>query len=245
VLDRADRILVASPAMRDTALQLEGYRHKCVVVPYGIEPAALARTATTDRRARDLRARARGPLLLFVGRLVPYKGVDVLIRAMRSVDAHLVVIGDGPLRAALEGLATDTRVGERVTFAGTVDDNEVLAHYHACDALVLPSVTRAEAFGMVQIEAMACGKPVVSTDLPSGVPWVNQHRESGLVVPPSDVEALSVALQTLTRDAALRETRGAGARRRVAAEFTAERMAGRTMALYEEIVAERAGHARR
>jgi rhamnosyl/mannosyltransferase len=241
VLDRADRIVVASPAMRDTAGQLEGYRHKTVVIPYGIEPASLAAPAAVAARARDIRgASSSSPLLLFVGRLVPYKGVEVLIRALRDTPARLAVVGDGPLRRSLERLAADVGVADRVTFAGAVPDEELLAHYHACDALVLPSITRAEAFGMVQLEAMACSRPVVSTDLPSGVPWVNRHGESGLVVPPGDVPALAAALRLLAGDAALRERLGAGARRRVEAEFTASRMAERTVGLYEEVLAERA-----
>jgi rhamnosyl/mannosyltransferase len=244
VLDRADRIIVASPAMRETAEQLEGYRHKTVVIPYGIEPSALEASTSIRSRARAIRGDSPAPLLLFVGRLVPYKGVAVLIRALRDTAARLVVVGDGPLRPSLEQLAVALGVAGRIVFTGAVPDDEVLAHYHACDALVLPSITRAEAFGVVQIEAMACGKPVISTDLPSGVPWVNQHGDTGLVIPPGDGPALAAAIRQLAEDPALRARLGASARRRVDAEFTAERMAGRTVRLYGEVVAARAEHRR-
>lgn len=238
VLDRAARILVASPAMRDTAVQLEGYRHKCVVVPYGINLDSLALTPVAQAGAARWRHDfGPSPLLLFVGRLVPYKGVDVLIRAMRGFNGRLAVVGDGPLRESLSRLAADIGVTDRVRFVGAVPDEQVVALYHACDALVLPSVTRAEAFGMVQLEAMACGKPVISTDLPSGVPWVNQHGESGLVVPPGDVEGLGAGLQTLFADSARRAALGAGARRRVEREFSDDRMAQRTVSIYREITA--------
>ena len=130
---------------------------------------------------------------------------------------------------------------DRIRFQGAVPDDELVALYHACDLFVLPSVTRAEAFGMVQLEAMACGKPVVSTDLPSGVPWVNRHGESGLVVPPGDADALRDAMAALVTDAALRHRLGTGALQRARTEFTAVRMAERTVALYEEIIRERPG----
>jgi rhamnosyl/mannosyltransferase len=103
--------------------------------------------------------------------------------------------------------------------------------------LVLPSVTHAEAFGMVQIEAMACGKPVISTNLPSGVPWVNQHGETGLVVTPGDAAALGEAIATLAGNEPMRQRMGLAARRRVEREFTAVRMAERTVALYHEVAA--------
>jgi glycosyltransferase involved in cell wall biosynthesis len=238
VLDRASRIIVASPSMAATARQLAAHRDKCVVIPYGIDAAPLARTPAVQARAAAIRGEADLPLVLFVGRLVPYKGVDVLIRAMSGTPARLVVAGDGPLGLVLRRLASDTGVADRVSFRGTVTDEELVALYHACDLFVLPSVTRAEAFGMVQLEAMACGKPVVSTDLPSGVPWVNRHGESGLVVPPGDSEALRQTMTMLVDDDALRDRLGAGALRRAETEFTAARMADRTVALYEEVVEE-------
>lgn len=239
VLDRAARILVASPAMRDTAAQLEGYRHKCVVVPYGVALDSFASTPAVRARARQWRVElGPAPLLLFVGRLVPYKGVDVLIQAMAAVDARLAIVGDGPLRDTLEQQTARAGVADRVRFLGAVPDKEIVPLYHACDAFVLPSVTRAEAFGMVQVEAMACGKPVISTDLPSGVPWVNQHDVSGLIVPPGDHAALATAMARLTRDEQLHARLGAGARMRVEQEFTAERMAQRTVALYRTVLAE-------
>jgi glycosyltransferase involved in cell wall biosynthesis len=235
VLDRAARIIVASPSMAQSAEQLAGYRHKCAVIPYGIDAVSLAGTAAVRTRADAIRREIGRPLLLFVGRLVPYKGVDVLLRAIATLDARLVVVGDGPMRAALEAQAASSG-GGRVTFVGSVADSELAALYHACDVFVLPSVTRAEAFGMVQVEAMACGKPVVSTAVPSGVPWVNQHEVTGLVVRPGDAGELSRALQMLLASPSLRGQLGAAGRARVAAEFTATRMAERTVALYRDVL---------
>jgi glycosyltransferase involved in cell wall biosynthesis len=237
VLDRAARIVVSSPRIAEHATELQAYRHKCAVIPFGVELSRFELTASIAARAREIRSRHRGCLVLFVGRLVPYKGVNVLIDALRDVEATAVVVGGGPLGPVLREHARVAGVSPRVQFAGEVEEQELLALYHACDMLVLPSVTHAEAFGMVQIEAMACGKPVICTDLPSGVPWVNQHGRTGLVVGPGDPAALAEAITMLRDDSPMRQRMGVAARRRVEQEFTAERMAERTVALYHEVVA--------
>jgi glycosyltransferase involved in cell wall biosynthesis len=239
VLRRAARIIVSSPRLAEHAQALRPYAVKCQVVPFGIDLDRLAASDAVLARATAIRARYRGPLVLFVGRLVPYKGVSVLLDAVAGLDVTTVIAGDGPLSAALRAQASRLPLPRRVVFTGEIDETELLALYHACDMFVLPSVTRAEAFGMVQLEAMGCGKPVISTDLPSGVPWVNQHGESGLVVPPGDAAALRGAIETLACDDALRARLGTGARLRVEREFTAARMAERTLSLYASILDER------
>ena len=237
VLDRAARVVVSSPALAEHAAALQPYQQKCRVVPFGIDLARLTPGATVLTRAAQIRAQHPGPLALFVGRLVPYKGVSVLLEAVRHLDLTTIIVGRGPLEGALRAQAAEGEGRGQVVFAGDVNDQELLALYHACDVFVLPSVTKAEAFGMVQLEAMACGKPVISTDLPSGVPWVNRHGVSGLVIPPNDAGALREALQSLVGDERCRRTLGAGARARVEQEFTAARRAERTLALYREVVA--------
>ena len=155
--------------------------------------------------------------------------------------APAVLVGDGPQRQRLEALATELGVRSRIVFAGELDESALVAWYHACDIFALPSTTRAEAFGVVQTEAMACGKPVVSTSVPSGVPWVNQHGETGFVVPPGDAAALSVALNRLVAEPDLRRRMGEAGRLRVAEEFTADRMSARAVELYREVASEPAG----
>jgi rhamnosyl/mannosyltransferase len=162
--------------------------------------------------------------------------VDVFLEAMRQVPATALIVGDGPLRSTLEAAAARLGLSTRVRFLGHVEDEEVVAHMHACDLFVLPSVTRAETFGVVQLEAMACGKPVVSTNVPTGVPWVNRHDETGLVVEPGDAAALAGALNSLVGDAALRTRLGTRARQRVEETFTVERMTSKSTALYREVV---------
>ena len=236
MLSRADRIVVASPQVAALADELQPHRAKCVMIPYALDPDQHAMTDTIAPRVQQIRSESAEPLVLFVGRLVAYKGIDVLLRALRDVKARAVIVGDGPLRSELKQLARELGVADRVRFAGNTEPEELTALYNACDLFVLPSVTRAEAFGMVQIEAMSCCKPVICTDLPSGVPWVNQHRVTGLVVPPADAQALSVAMQTLLTDPDLSARMGQAGRNRVESEFSVRRLVEQTTGLYRSLL---------
>ena len=122
------------------------------------------------------------------------------------------VIGTGPLEAGLRALAEAEGVSDRVTLVGEVQNSEVAPFFAAADVFVLPSIARSEAFGIVQLEAMASGTPVVNTALDSGVPWVSQAGVTGLTVPPGDPRALGAALERLLNDRALCERFGGAAR---------------------------------
>jgi rhamnosyl/mannosyltransferase len=235
VYARARRIIVSSPALGAHASALAPYQDRIVVVPFGIDVADWAPSAATARRAAEIRASAGGRrILLFAGRMVPYKGVDVLLRALAETDAHLFLAGGGPMRDAWTTLARELGVHDRAHFAGEVEPGELHALFHACDVFVLPSITRAEAFGYVQLEAMACRKPVVSTRVPSGVPWVNRDEDTGLTVAPGDPRALAHALRRLLADDGLRARFGAAGYARVLSDFTIEDMGHRAAAVYED-----------
>jgi lipopolysaccharide/colanic/teichoic acid biosynthesis glycosyltransferase/glycosyltransferase involved in cell wall biosynthesis len=234
-LRRAVRIVVASPPMLNLPA-LARYQHKCTVIPYGLERSRYRLSGVTASRVQAIRANLTSPIVLFVGRLVPYKGVDVLLRAVRGLDALTVVVGDGPCRMALMAMTVEAGLADRVRFMRDVSDAELLAWYHACDVLVLPSVSRQEAFGMVQLEAMLSGHPVVSTELQTGTSWVNAHERTGVVVRPGDVNELRGALGRLLGDHHLRDQFGDAARRRVIEMFTADTMCRATVSLYEEVV---------
>jgi rhamnosyl/mannosyltransferase len=235
VYGAARRIIVSSPLLAEHAAVLEPYLDRVRVIPFGIDPSRWSLTPAIAERAAAIRQEMGArPLILFAGRMVPYKGVGVLLRAMVGLDAAAVLVGDGPCRREWSALAGELALIDRVRFAGEVPHDELVALYHACDTFVLPSITRAEAFGYVQLEAMACGKPVVSTRVPSGVPWVNRHGETGLTVPPGDVDGLRRALAELTGDASLRARFGGAGRRRVDAEFTLDIMRTAAAAVYRE-----------
>ena len=233
-LGRAARIIVASPTLAASAPALRQWQSKCVVIPYGIDGDRSSPYVV--RRAEELRRAATRPMVLFVGRLVSYKGADVLLDAMQGLNADAVLIGDGPMRRRLERKAHELGLAGQVRFAGEVSTDELNAHYQACDLFVLPSLTRQEAFGVVQLEAMACGKPVISTDLGTGVAWVNQHGETGLIVSPGNPAALHDAIGSLLEDAPKRAALGEGARRRVRSIFDVDRMTEATLGLYAEVV---------
>jgi glycosyltransferase involved in cell wall biosynthesis len=178
------------------------------------------------------------PFALFVGRLVYYKGVDVLLAALeRCPGLRLAIVGEGPLRAGLEERAVTMRLSHRVAFLGNVDEATLAALYPSCRFLVLPSTAISEAFGMVQLEAMASGRPVISTNLRSGVPFVNQHGRTGLLVPPGDVEALASAMRRLADDPELAERFGRAGRRRAESTFSREAVLTQWTTLYEEVSA--------
>ncbi|HEY9466988.1 MAG TPA: sugar transferase [Vicinamibacterales bacterium] len=232
---RAVRIVVASPPMVDLP-PLARFKKKCTVIPFGLERARYRLSGVTASRVQAIRANVKSPIVLFVGRLVPYKGVDVLLDAIKGLDATTVIVGEGPCRVSLMAKAVDSGLSDRVRFVGDISDAELLAWYHACDVFVLPSVTRQEAFGMVQLEAMLCGHPVISTELQTGTSWVNQHERTGIVVKPNNVSELRGALERLCGDRELREQFGDAGRKRVIETFSAETMCQATVALYDDVV---------
>ena len=126
-------------------------------------------------------------------------------------------------------------MADKVCLLGGLSDDEITAHYHACDVFVLPSVANTEGFGLVQLEAMACGKPVVNTNLPTGVPYVSVDGETGITVPPGDSLAIAAAVNRLLGDPDLRRRLGENGRRRVENGFTRQRMVEKVLDLYRRL----------
>ena len=231
-LRKCSAIIATSPNYVESSPDLARFRDRCQVIPFGINIDQFRRV---DRDAvKAIRDRYPGPLLLAVGRLVYYKGFEYLIRAMKHTKATLLIVGEGPLRHSLEQEARAAGVADRVIFLGALSG--ITSYYHACDVFVLSSVSRSEAFGIVQLEAMACGKPVINTQLRSGVPFVSLDGVTGLTVAPRDSGEMAKALNRLLNDDELRKKYSESALHRVRAEFTADAMAKRTLDVYQQVI---------
>jgi glycosyltransferase involved in cell wall biosynthesis len=230
---RSSALIATSPTYAETSPLLSRYRDRCHIIPHGISIEIFKRR--DEERIANFRRRFGDRIIITVGRLVYYKGFEHLIRAMADVRGHLIVVGEGPLRVPLESEAVAAGAGDRVTFLGHLSQDDVIACYHAAEVFALPSIARSEAFGIVQLEAMACGKAVVNTRLESGVPYVSLDGVTGITVPPRQSAPLAQALNHLLDDPLLRARYGAAASRRVREEFSSEMMARRTLALYHDV----------
>jgi rhamnosyl/mannosyltransferase len=211
LLERSHRVFVSGEAMARVP-ELAAHREKVEVLPFGVSPRLIGR-----RRPNPIRVASRpnGALrLLFVGRLVYYKGVDVVLRALSLCpNATLRIVGEGADRARLEALSVQLGVAGRTQFVGSIPDDDLPGEFADADVFVLPSVSRAEAFGLAMAEAMANGLPAISTALGTGTDWVNLDGVSGLVVEPGDAGALRGAIETLAeRDLRARLSAGASER---------------------------------
>jgi rhamnosyl/mannosyltransferase len=245
VLAEVDAIIVGSPPMEKSSY-LQAHRSKLRLIPYGIPLARFREPPVTGELARlrstygDVLDRNRTPgecLLLFVGRLRYYKGLDNLIRALPGIPARLLVVGAGPMEKEWKALARDTGASDKIAWLGEVPDADLPALYHLADLFVLPASHSSEAFGLVQVEAMAAGLPIVCTELGTGTSYVNQHGVTGLVVPPADADALRDAVNRLIADPELRRSMGAAARIR-ASEFDLDVMVHRVLEMYRDVMRE-------
>jgi rhamnosyl/mannosyltransferase len=218
----------------DSSQTLQPFRDKCHVIPYGVDVSKIRQVDPAEVAA--IKSRFGSKLILAVGRLVYYKGFEHLIEAMSNCPGHLVIIGDGPLRGELEAMTAKFGVSDRVTFLGELDNEETFPYFHAASVFCLPSVARSEAFGIVQIEAMSAGTPVVNTDLKSGVPFVSLDGQTGLTVPAGNSALLSKALTALLDNDELRNSFGRAAIQRARSEFDIAAMTERTLRLYRQVL---------
>ena len=236
-LSTAQAIIVATPGHIASSPDLAPHSgsDKIHVIPYGF---SLDRFSTTGHLVDRIRTEYPYRLIFALGRHVYYKGFDVLIKAMTLIDpsVHLLLGGIGPLTDQLKTTAKSHSVSDRVHFLGHIDESELPSYYQACDVFCLPSTSPAEAFGIVQVEAMASGKPIVSTDLGNGVNFVNIDGLTGLLTEPGNSKSLAAALQKVLSDEQYRLTMGQNARERAFAEFTMEKMADRTLSVYRGVL---------
>lgn len=238
-LDGAACIMASSPQVIEYSEFLKPREAKCKQVNFGLPVEHIAHNEPAKARAQELRASLNNhPIVLFVGRLVYYKGVDVLVDAMRytAEDVEFVVIGKGELHDMMLARAEELGCKNRLHIIDFADDEELIAWYHAADVFTLPSVYPSEAFGLVQIEAHAAHTPVVSTLLKSGVPYANLDGVTGFSVAVGDSKALAEGINKLLGDDDLRERLGEQAQQRALTEFTLDNMVKNVEAVYVEAV---------
>lgn len=216
-LRKADRILVGAQGIIDNSDYLKKYKEKCRIVPFCVDDIFLTEGQKDEKCLNDKEIN-----ILFIGRLVWYKGLEVLLEAYSRMEYHeknLYIIGDGPLEGKIRLLCKKNKI-QNVHLCGRVSENEKIKHIRKCDYLVLPSTSKAEAFALVQLEAMAFGKPVINTNLPSGVPEISKTGISGLTVEPDNVEQLAGAMDDLAYNKEKRLEYGINARNIVLEKYT-------------------------
>jgi len=215
---RADAFLAATPHHVACSATFRRFADRTAIVPYAIPDGWFDVSGEERRDAARARERLGGRFLLFVGRLVEYKGLRTLVHAADRIPCRIAIVGTGPLDDLLRREIAARGLTDKVLLLGKVDDLRPL--YLGCEFFVLPSVNRLEGFGIVQIEAMAVGKPVVSSDLPSGVTYVNIDGETGLTFHVGDDAGLAKACDRLLFDTALRDRLGMNARKRTFEKFS-------------------------
>lgn len=192
LIRRADVIVGTTPKYLDSSPFLQKNNIPKVCIPIGIDSIKF-----DQEKVMMLREKYKNKKIIFsLGRLVEYKGYNYLIEAGKFLsDDYIILIGgSGPLRSQLETLILNWGLQDKVKLLGRIPDEDLPIYYGACDIYVLSSIWKTEAFGIVQIEAMSCGKPIIATKIEgSGVDWVNKDGISGINVEPMNAKAIADA----------------------------------------------------
>lgn len=231
-LKRAEKIIVSNPNLIESSFYLRRFKKKCVIIPFGVDLKRLERF--DELKIQEIKERYKD-FVLFIGRLNYYKGVEYLVEAMKGVNANLVIIGEGPEKNNLEFRIKNLELENKIFFLPHQKENELINYYQACSVFVLPSIFRSEAFGIVLIEAMACGAPVISTELGTGTSWVNIDGQTGFVVSPKNNQELTIAIKKILEDKNLAQKLSENARKRAKERFSLEGMLKKTEKVYNII----------
>jgi rhamnosyl/mannosyltransferase len=236
VYRQASRILTTSSEYIEGSKFLRLYKNSLNTLPLGLDCSGYIQPSQAALSyARRLKKTYGAPIWLTVGRLVYYKALHVAIEALALVPGTLIVIGTGPLEQELKNQAKQLGLENRIVWLGRASADELTGAYRAATALWFPSNVRSEGFGLVQVEAMASGCPVINADIPcSGVPWVSRHEKEGLTVPINDPVALAQAAQRLLDEPDLRKRLATASRDRACKEFDHRVMAERSFEIYEQ-----------
>jgi rhamnosyl/mannosyltransferase len=237
MLRRADAIIATSPNYVMGSAHLAPFREKIKVIPIGIEPLRGKANGKELQAGKEWAGKKK--VVFSLGRLVYYKGFEQLIDAASYLDDDYLILigGTGPLRQRLQKRINARGLSEKVVLLGEIPPEDLAAYYDLADIFCLPSTYKTEAFGIVLLEAMSFGKPLVTTNLPdSGISWVNQNHITGLTVPPNDAFQLAQAIKTIASDEDLARKFSIAARKRFHEKFTLDAMVESTIKLYASIM---------
>ena len=229
-LKRAQKILVSNPNLVKNSPCLKKFRGKCQVISFGVDLEEI-KQCLDKAEIKEIKKKYK-EFVLFVGRLNYYKGGEYLVEAMRDVNANLVIVGEGKQRKLLKKKTKDLKIENKVFFLPTQEREKLINFYKASEVFILPSIFKSEAFGIVLIEAMACGKPVISTELGTGTSWVNIDGKTGFVIPSKDSKAISQAIKKILENKKLAQELSQNAKQRIEEEFSLEKMLQRIAKLY-------------
>lgn len=237
LLERADKIIVTSARYRDDSIPLQDFFNKTIVIDNGIDTSRLDVRDGDNERIADIKLLYKNmPIILFVGRHVPYKGLRYLIEAEKHIknNCQIVIAGQGPLTESLKQIANL----DRVHFVGKLSEADLRCYLHASDIFAFPSITKNEAFGLALAEGMYCKSvPVTFTIKGSGVNYVSINNQTGLEVENSNSEAYAKAIDRLIVDSDIRKEYADKGYQRVLDNFTVEREKEKALQLYRDILA--------
>lgn len=231
-LRNAARVIVTTRTYAATSRAI--WRYNPSVIPNAVDHRRFRPDVDGSRVRTSLRIRPEVPVVLLVGRIVPHKGVEHFVEAARYVpEAQFMIVGEGSLLEPMRRLAASMGVADRIRFLGRVSDERLPEVYAACDVFVLPSVSRLEAFGIVALEAMATGKPVIVADIP-GVREMIEDGRDGLLADPVNPRDLAEKIRRMLGSPEMRRSMGQRGREKVLESFSIEQVTDRIEAVYRE-----------
>jgi len=236
VLKRADVTIATSPKYIEESEQLSPFKEKCVAIPRGIRKDKLC---SNPKAVSILREKYKGKKIIFsLGRFIAYKGFEYLIESARYLSSDYIILigGDGPLRSRYEEIIREYDLFNKVKLLGRLPQNMLGNYYDVCDIFCLPSISKNEAFGLVIVEVMSFGKPVVATNIKgSGVNWVNQEGVTGLNVEPKNPKALAQAIEFICSNIEIYKKFSENALKRFNEEFTIDKEVSRIIEVYKSL----------
>ncbi|MEM4589043.1 MAG: glycosyltransferase family 4 protein [Thermoplasmata archaeon] len=235
----SDKIITPSPYVYNESHIIKKFSDKTVLIPPGVDPNFYKPGRSHIKKKYNLPQNSK--VILFIGTMNrghAHKGVDILLRAfskIKSNEVRLVLAGGGNRIPEYKRLARSLGIANKTIFTGFIDEKSLISLYRGSYMLVLPTLTAAEGFGMVLIEANACGKPVIGSKV-GGIKYVIKDGKTGLLVPPGDPEALTKAIEKLLEDEELAKKMGSNGRKMVKENYTWDRVAKITEKVFEGVV---------